>query len=185
MATYRFPDGFLWGTATSAYQIEGAWNEDSKGESIWDRFAHTPGKIVDGTNGDVACDHYHRWPEDLALMTSLGLKAYRLSLAWPRILPDGTGTVNQKGLDFYSKIVDGLLDAGIVPFITLYHWDLPQVLQDQGGWPARSTAEAFVEYADVVSRHLGDRVKDLDHTQRAVVCQLPQPPNRRTCARLA
>ena len=154
-----FPDGFAWGTATSAYQIEGAWNEDGKGESIWDCFTHTPGNIMDGSNGDLACDHYHRWREDVALMKELGLKAYRLSVSWPRILPTGRGKVNQAGLDFYSRLVDGLLKAGIEPFVTLYHWDLPQSLQNKGGWVERSTAEAFVDYADVVSRKLGDRVK--------------------------
>jgi beta-glucosidase len=160
MATFRFPDNFLWGTATSSYQIEGAPQEDGKGESIWDRFSHTPGKVIDGSNGDVACDHYHRWADDIGLMKSLGLKAYRFSIAWPRILPNGTGDVNQAGLDFYSRLVDGLLEAGIIPFATLYHWDLPQVLQDRGGWPARATVDAFVEYADVISRALGDRVKN-------------------------
>ena len=159
MANLTFPEQFLWGVATSSYQIEGAWNEAGKGESIWDRFAHTPGKIEDGSNGDVACDHYHRWPQDIALMKSLNIQSYRFSIAWPRILPEGRGRVNQSGLDFYSRLVDGLLEAEILPFATLYHWDLPQTLQDEGGWPVRSTAEAFVEYADVVSRHLGDRVK--------------------------
>jgi len=154
-----FPDGFLWGAATSAFQIEGAWNEDGKGESIWDRFTHTPGNIQDGSTCDVACDHYHRWREDISLMKELGLKAYRFSTSWPRILPAGRGKVNQAGLDFYSRLVDGLLEAGIEPFITLYHFDLPQSLQDKGGWAERSTAEAFVDYADVVSRKLGDRVK--------------------------
>jgi beta-glucosidase len=160
MTKRNFPTDFVWGTATSSYQIEGAWDEDGKGESIWDRFAHTPGKVEDGSNGDVACDHYHRWPEDIALMKSLNMQAYRFSIAWPRILPQGRGHVNQAGLDFYSRLVDGLLEAGITPFATLYHWDLPQALQDEGGWPVRSTGEAFVEYADVVSRHLGDRVKN-------------------------
>jgi len=154
-----FPKGFLWGAATSAYQIEGAWNEDGKGESIWDRFTHTLGNIQDGSTGDVACDHYHRWREDIALMKELGLKAYRLSVSWPRILPTGRGRVNQTGLDFYSRLVEELLEAGIEPFVTLYHWDLPQSLQDDGGWAERSIAEAFVDYADVVSRKLGDRVK--------------------------
>ena len=159
MSTFlSFPNDFVWGAATAAYQIEGAWNEDGKGESIWDRFTHTPGNIIDGSTGDVACDHYHRLPEDIALMKSLGLQAYRFSIAWSRILPTGRGKVNPAGLDFYSRLVDGLLEAGITPFITLYHWDLPQALQDGGGWPERSTAEAFVEYAEVVSRHLGDRV---------------------------
>jgi beta-glucosidase len=154
----QFPDNFLWGVATSAYQIEGAWNEEGKGESIWDRFSHTPGKINDGSTGDVACDHYHLWPEDIALMKSLNIQAYRFSISWPRILPEGRGRVNQAGLDFYGRLVDGLLEAGIVPFVTLYHWDLPQALQDKGGWPVRETAEAFAEYAGVVSRSLGDRV---------------------------
>lgn len=159
MSAIQFPAGFVWGSATASYQIEGAWREDGKGESIWDRFSHIPGKTRDGDTGDVACDHYHRWRDDIALMRDLGLKAYRLSIAWPRILPDGRGRVNTAGLDFYSRLVDGLLGAGIEPYITLYHWDLPQALQDQGGWPARAAAEAFVEYADVVSRRLGDRVK--------------------------
>jgi len=154
-----FPPHFLWGAATSSHQIEGAWQEDGKGESIWDRFSHTPGRIRDKSTGDIACDHYHRWPEDIRLMQDLGLNAYRFSIAWPRILPVGRGQVNQAGLDFYSRLVDALLAAGIKPFATLYHWDLPQALQDEGGWPARPTAEAFVEYADVVSRGLGDRVQ--------------------------
>ncbi|HUF38438.1 MAG TPA: GH1 family beta-glucosidase [Anaerolineales bacterium] len=154
-----FPEGFLWGAATAAYQIEGAWNEHGKGESIWDRFAHTPGRIHAGENGDIACDHYHRWPEDVALMRDLGLGAYRFSIAWARVLPDGSGRTNPAGLDFYSRLVDGLLESGICPFVTLYHWDLPQALQERGGWAARETAEAFAEYAGVVSRHLGDRVK--------------------------
>lgn len=157
--TLSFPRGFFWGTATAAYQIEGAWNEDGRSESIWDRFSHTPGKIRNGDTGDVACDHYHRWREDIGLMRLLGLNAYRFSIAWPRILPTGRGQVNPAGLDFYSRLVDTLLQAGIEPFITLYHWDLPQLLQDEGGWTVRSTAEAFVEYADVVTRALGDRVR--------------------------
>ncbi|MCW5873086.1 MAG: beta-glucosidase [Anaerolineales bacterium] len=156
--TDHFPDGFLWGAATAAYQIEGAHDEDGRGESIWDRFSHTPGKVFGNHTGDRACDHYHRWREDIQLMQQLGLQAYRFSIAWSRILPQGYGKVNQKGLDFYSCLVDGLLDAGIVPYATLYHWDLPQALQDRGGWPARSTAEAFVEYAEIASQHLGDRV---------------------------
>jgi beta-glucosidase len=160
MSERRFPQDFIWGVATSSYQIEGAWKEDGKGESIWDRFAHTPGKVIDGSHGDVACDHYHRWPEDVALMKSLNIQAYRFSVAWPRILPNGRGQINLPGLDYYSRLVDGLLEAGIAPFVTLYHWDLPQVLQDEGGWPARSTAEAFAEYAGVLSRRLGDRVKN-------------------------
>ena len=161
MSTFQsFPSNFVWGAATASYQIEGAWDEDGKGESIWDRFTHTPGHVFEGHTGDVACDHYHRWPQDIELMKSLGLRAYRFSIAWPRILPDGRGRVNQAGLEFYSRLVDGLLAAGITPFVTLYHWDLPQALQDAGGWPARATAEAFVEYAGVVSAALGDRVKN-------------------------
>jgi beta-glucosidase len=154
-----FPDGFAWGAATAAYQIEGAWNEDGKGESIWDRFCHTAGRIANGDTGDVACDHYHRWREDVGLMRELGLKAYRFSISWPRVLPEGRGQVSPQGLDFYSRLVDELLVASIEPFVTLYHWDLPQALQERGGWPVRSTAEAFVEYADLMSRRLGDRVK--------------------------
>jgi beta-glucosidase len=155
----QFPPDFVWGAATAAYQIEGAWQEDGKGESIWDRFSHTPGKIQDGDTGDVACDHYHRWPEDIQLMQAIGVRAYRFSIAWPRVLPNGRGAINPAGLDFYSRLVDGLLGAGIQPFVTLYHWDLPQALEDQGGWPERATADAFAEYADVISRRLGDRVK--------------------------
>ncbi len=156
---HTFPRDFVWGAATAAYQIEGAWNEDGKGESIWDRFSHTPGMVSNGDTGDVACDHYHRWREDAALMKEMGLKAYRFSIAWPRILPEGRGDINLAGIDFYSRLVDSLLEAGIVPYITLYHWDLPQALQDEGGWPARKVVDAFAEYADVVSRALGDRVE--------------------------
>lgn len=156
--TAAFPQNFLWGAATAAYQIEGAWKEDGKGESIWDRFSHTPGKVENGDTGDVACDHYHRWSEDIELMKQLDLPAYRFSIAWTRVLPKGRGQVNQAGLDFYSRLVDGLLEAAIQPFATLYHWDLPQALQDEGGWPARDTAEAFAAYADAVSAKLGDRV---------------------------
>jgi beta-glucosidase len=153
-----FPKDFLWGAATAAYQIEGAANEDGRGQTIWDTFSKTPGKVKNGDTGDVACDHYHRWPEDTKLMQQLGLHAYRFSIAWARILPNGRGEVNQKGLDFYSKLVDGILAAGLQPYATLYHWDLPQTLQDEGGWPVRSTPEAFAEYADHISRKLGDRI---------------------------
>jgi beta-glucosidase len=156
----EFPPDFQWGAATACYQIEGAWQEDGKGESIWDRFSHTPGKVRDGDTGDVACDHYHRWPEDVALMEELGLTAYRFSIAWPRVLPNGVGEVNPAGLDFYSRLTDALLARGIEPFATLYHWDLPQALQDRGGWPARLLVDAFAEYAQVVSRHLGDRIRN-------------------------
>ena len=156
---YSFPENFTWGVATASYQIEGAWDEDGKGESIWDRFSHTPGRVTHGDTGDVACDHYHRWREDVGLMKEIGLKAYRFSIAWPRILPAGRGEMNQAGIGFYSQLVDALLEAGIEPWVTLYHWDLPQTLQDEGGWPARMIVDAFVEYADVISRALGDRVK--------------------------
>jgi beta-glucosidase len=164
-----FPENFLWGAATASYQIEGAWNEEGKGPSIWDTYSHTPGNVKDGDTGDVACDYYHRWPEDIRLMSEIGLGAYRFSVSWPRLLPEGRGAVNPAGLDFYDQLVDGLLAAGITPFVTLYHWDLPQALQAEGGWAARSTAEAFVEYADVISRHLGDRVKNwITHNEPAV-----------------
>lgn len=156
----HFPAGFFWGTATAAYQIEGAWNEDGKGESIWDRFAHTPGKILDGSNGDVACDHYRRFREDIALMRALHMSSYRFSISWPRIQPTGRGTVNQRGLDFYRRLVDALLEAKIRPFVTLYHWDLPQALEDEGGWPNRDLAARFADYAAIVARALGDRVTD-------------------------
>lgn len=159
MKVRSFPEGFVWGVATSAYQIEGAAREDGRGESIWDRFAKTPGKVEDGSDGDVACDHYHRYKEDIALMRDLGLRAYRFSIAWPRVVPAGRGASNEAGIDFYSRLVDALLEAGIEPFATLYHWDLPQALQDEGGWASRSTAEAFAAYADVITRRLGDRVK--------------------------
>ncbi|MDQ2807142.1 MAG: GH1 family beta-glucosidase [Chloroflexota bacterium] len=153
-----WPADFLWGAATASYQIEGAWQEDGKGESIWDRFSHTPGKVANGDTGDVACDHYHRWPQDIALMQELGLAAYRYSISWTRILPTGRGAVNEAGLDFYDKLTDGLLAAGIQPWVTLYHWDLPQALQDNGGWANRDTAAAFADYAEIVARRLGDRV---------------------------
>lgn len=154
-----FPPGFRWGVATSAYQIEGAWNEDGKGESIWDRFAHTPGATPSGDTGDVALDHYHRYKADVQLMKGLGAATYRFSISWPRIFPQGTGTPNPKGLDFYDRLADELLDNGIAPYATLYHWDLPQALQDRGGWESRDTAKAFAEYAGFVSGRLGDRIK--------------------------
>jgi beta-glucosidase len=153
-----FPTGFVWGTATSSYQIEGGINEGGRSPSIWDTFSATPGKVVNGDTGAVACDHYHLWREDIALLKKLGVQSYRFSVAWPRVLPGGRGWVNERGLDFYDRLVDGLLEAGITPCATLYHWDLPQVLQDAGGWVNRQTAYAFVEYTEAVVRRLGDRV---------------------------
>lgn len=154
-----FPKGFVWGCATSAYQIEGAWNEDGKGPSIWDTFVHSPDHIVKGETGDVTVDHYHRYIEDVASMKELGLNAYRFSVSWPRILPAGTGKINQAGLDFYDRLVDELLKQKIDPYLCLFHWDLPQALQEMGGWPNRDTALAFADYARVVSDRLSDRVK--------------------------
>ncbi len=158
-ATAAFPPDFLWGAATSAYQIEGAVHEDGRGLSVWDRFAALPGATYQGQTGEIAADHYHRMEQDVALMSELNLSAYRFSLSWPRILPQGTGTVNQRGLDFYDRLVDALLARGITPLATIYHWDLPVALQDRGGWLARDTAYAFAEYAEVVARRLGDRVQ--------------------------
>ena len=154
-----FPGGFRWGCATSSYQIEGAAGADGRGESIWDRFCTRPGAIRDGSSGAVACDHYHRWPADLDLAAAMGINAYRFSIAWPRIQPTGSGVANSRGLDFYSRLVDGLLERGIEPWVTLYHWDLPQALQDRGGWLARDTVPAFADYATLVVRRLGDRVR--------------------------
>jgi len=158
--TLRFPDGFAWGSATAAYQIEGGWNEDGKGESVWDRFSSNPAHIEDRRDGKVACDHYHRFASDFELMQSLGLRHYRFSIALPRVIPDGHGAVNAAGLDYYDRLVDAMLARGIRPYATLFHWDLPQALQEHGGWAARSTVDAYVRYADVVVRRLGDRVKD-------------------------
>jgi len=154
-----FPPDFRWGCSTSSYQIEGAIDEGGRGESIWDRFCAQPGHIRDGSSGAVACDHAHRWPEDLDLAQSLGVNAYRFSIAWPRIQPTGRGPALEAGLDFYERLVDGMLARGLQPWATLYHWDLPQALQDQGGWAQRSTVDAFVDYADLVVRRLGDRVR--------------------------
>ena len=155
----RFPQGFVWGAATASYQIEGAVHEDGRGDSIWDTFSRTPGKVFAGHTGDVACDHYHRYRDDVALMADLGLASYRFSVAWPRIQPDGTGPVNLRGLDFYDRLTDELIGHGIEPVVTLYHWDLPQTLQSRGGWTVRETAEAFAEYAQIVHARLGDRVR--------------------------
>ena len=154
-----FPSDFIWGAATASYQIEGAAFEDGRGESVWDRFSATPGKVRGGDSGAVACDFYHRYRDDIRLMKELGLDAFRFSISWPRILPDGRGAVNAEGLDFYDRLVDELLANDIEPFATLFHWDTPQKLEDEGGWPTRATAEAFVEYTEAVVARLGDRVR--------------------------
>jgi beta-glucosidase len=154
----RFPAGFLWGAATASYQVEGAVGEGGRGRSIWDTFSHTPGRVRDGHTGDVACDQYHRYPEDVGLLAALGLSAYRFSIAWPRIQPDGAGPANPQGLAYYDRLVDALLAAGITAVPTLYHWDLPQTLEDAGGWLSRDTAARFADYAGLVASHLADRV---------------------------
>jgi beta-glucosidase len=154
-----FPKDFIWGTASSAYQIEGAWNEDGKGPSIWDSFTHTPGKIDNNENGDIAIDHYHRWKEDIRMMAELGLKTYRFSTSWTRIFPEGMGKVNLKGVDFYDRLIDELLRNKIEPYLCLYHWDLPQIMQDKGGWPTRKIAEYFADYAGFMSEKFSDRVR--------------------------
>ena len=154
-----FPEGFYWGVAQAAYQIEGSPDADGKGKSIWDTYAHTPGKIKNGDTGDIATDHYRRYKEDVQLMKDMGAKAYRFSISWPRIFPNGDGQINLKGLDFYHRLVDELLNAGIEPFATLYHWDLPQSLQDRGGWQSRYTCEAFANYSGAIAKHLSDRVR--------------------------
>lgn len=158
--TRTFPDQFLWGSATAAYQVEGAVNTDGRGLSIWDQFCRTPGKIEDGSSGDLACDHYHRYRDDISLMAGLGMRAYRFSVCWARILPNGVGKVNGAGLDFYDRLVDTLLQHRIQPFVTLYHWDMPQALQDKGGWANRDLVSAYADYAAVVAARLGDRVKN-------------------------
>ncbi|HVU79129.1 MAG TPA: GH1 family beta-glucosidase [Gaiellaceae bacterium] len=158
--TAQLPPGFLWGVASSAYQTEGATGAGGRGVSVWDTFCATPGKVRAGASGDLACDFYHRYPEDIGLMRQLGIDAFRFSIAWPRVLPAGRGRVNQRGLDFYDRLVDALLAAGIRPFVNLFHWDTPQPLEDAGGWPRRETAEAFVELAAAVADRLGDRVAD-------------------------
>ena len=156
----NFPKDFLWGTATASYQIEGAFDKDGKGKSIWDTFTHTPGKIKNNENGDTAVDHYHRYKEDIGLMSDIKLNSYRFSLAWTRLIPEGTGSVNQKGIDFYSKVIDECLDKNIEPFITLYHWDLPQTLQNKGGWANRDLSDIFADYSEVVIKNYGDRCKN-------------------------
>ncbi len=155
----NFPTDFVWGAATASYQIEGAAREDGRGECIWTRFSHTEGKVKHGHTGDVACDHYHRYAEDVALMGQIGLRAYRFSIAWARLLPEGTGAPNQAGIDFYNRLIDKLLEAGITPFATLYHWDLPQRLEDRGGWTSAEMPDWFAEYAALAAKHYGDRLK--------------------------
>ncbi len=156
---YTFPHNFLWGAATACYQIEGAWDEGGKGESIWDRFSHTPGKVINGDTGDVACDHYHRYEADIALMRRLGLKAYRFSISWTRVLPFGAGSINPSGLDFYDRLVDALCAANIEPLLTLHHWDFPQALHEAGGWINRTNLNHFADYAAILAKRLRDRVK--------------------------
>lgn len=156
----KYPKGFLWGTATSSYQIEGAFDKDGRSESIWDRFAKTPGKVMNGDTGDIAADHYHRFKEDVAIMRELGIEGYRFSLAWPRLLPNGVGKIQPQGFDFYNRLIDELLENGIEPLITAYHWDLPQVLQDQGGWANREIVDQFEYYTTHIATAFGDRVKD-------------------------
>ena len=158
MPTLIFPETFTWGCATAAYQIEGAWREDGKGPSVWDEFSHRPGTIRDGTTGDVACDHYHRYRHDLDLLSALSVDAYRFSVSWPRVYPAGDGRLNPPGLDFYDRLVDEILERGLTPFVTLFHWDLPLALEQRGGWLSRRTAHAFVRYAETVVRRLCDRV---------------------------
>jgi beta-glucosidase len=154
----RFPSGFLWGMASAAYQVEGAWNVDGKGESNWDRFSHTVGKVKGAATGDVSCDQYHRYREDVAILKRLNQKSYRFSTSWARVQPEGTGAVNQKGIDYYSRLTDALLEAGIRPFCTIYHWDLPQALEDRGGWPNRDLAAYYADFAGILAKHLGDRI---------------------------
>ena len=158
-AGFKFPEGFLWGSATASYQVEGAVKADGRGVSIWDTFSHTPGKTHNGDTGDVADDDYHRYKEDIALMKELGLKTCRFSIAWPRIFPNGTGQPNQKGIDHYSRFVDSLLEAGVQPYCTLYHWDLPQALQDKSGWQSKDTAKAFADYAGYTAGKLSDKIR--------------------------
>ena len=158
MSSLKFPENFIWGYATAAFQIEGAVAEDGKGESIWDRFSHTPGKIRNGANADIACDHYHRYREDVKIMKEIGTQSYRLSLSWPRIIPEGKGKINPKGLDFYKRLLGELHENGIVPAVTLYHWDLPQKLQDIGGWVNRDVASYYEEYCALMYREIGDLI---------------------------
>ena len=173
----RLPDGFRFGASTASYQIEGAVAEDGRGTSVWDTFCAEPGRVADGSSGAEACDHYHRYPEDVALMRGLGLGGYRLSVAWPRVQPEGRGRGNPAGLAFYDRLVDSLLEAGVKPMVTLFHWDLPQALEDGGGWLNRETADRFAEYATLVALRLGDRVEHwCPVNEPNVVTMLGTPP---------
>lgn len=180
---YVFPPDFTWGAIASAYQIEGAWNEDGKGLSIWDTFVRQPDRILNGDTGSTACDHYHRMPDDVALMKELGLPNYSFTISWPRVLPAGTGKVNERGLDFYDRLVDRLLEAGIKPKATLYHWDFPQALQDRGGWPNRESVNWFGEYASVVFDKLADRGDHLGNAQRTLGGRFSRLWCRHSCSR--
>ncbi len=170
MNSFTFPEDFLWGAATASYQVEGAVKEDGRGVSVWDTFTRRPGKILNNQNGDIACDHYHLYKEDVALMKELGLKSYRFSIAWPRIFPEGEGRINQKGLDFYSRLTDELLAAGIEPFVTLFHWDLPQTLEDRyGGWRDKTVSRLFAEYSGLMADRLSDRIR-FWATMNEIIC---------------
>jgi 6-phospho-beta-glucosidase len=169
----KFPKDFLFGAASASYQVEGAWNEDGKGLSNWDVFSKIPGKTFENTNGDVAIDHYHRYKEDIKLMAEMGLESYRFSVSWARIIPDGDGEINEKGIEFYNNVIDECLKYGIVPFVTLYHWDLPQSLEADGGWVNKRTIRAFAKYAEVCFRAFGDRVKHwITFNETVVFCTL-------------
>jgi beta-glucosidase len=175
-----YPPGFKFGAATAAYQIEGAWNEDGRGESIWDTFCRTPGAVAGGDTGDVACDHYHRWRDDLDLLAAMRIESYRFSISWPRVQPDGRGALNRRGVRFYRRLVEGLLERGIEPVATLYHWDLPQALQDTGGWAARDTTERFADYAAAMAAELGDVVGQwITHNEPWVVAFLGHAEGRK------
>jgi beta-glucosidase len=175
-----YPPGFKFGAATAAYQIEGAWDEDGRGESIWDRFCRTPGAVVNGDTGDVACDHYHRWRDDLDLLAAMQIESYRFSISWPRVQPDGRGALNRSGIRFYRRLVEGLLERGIEPVATLYHWDLPQALQETGGWAARDTAARFADYAAAMAAELGDVVAQwITHNEPWVVAFLGHAEGRK------
>ena len=183
--TDNFPEGFLWGVAAASYQVEGAWNEDGKGPSVWDEFCRKPGAVWMGQTGEVACDHYHRYAEDIALMKALGAKAYRLSISWPRVLPAGTGAPNEKGLDFYDRLVDGLLAAGIAPYITLFHWDYPYELYCRGGWLNPYSSDWFADYTSLVVKQALGPGHPLDDLERAPGISVRRSPGRPSRPRAA